>query len=177
MTGVVEGGGPESAPHRVSFVPIDQSTLRQAFGRFPTGVAAVCALADGEPIGMAASSFTSVSLDPPLVLLCVAHTSTTWPRLATREHLGLSVLGEGHEDAGRALAAKGVDRFAGIEWEATPAGAVLVHGASAWFECVVHDVVRGGDHDVVLLRVDALRVFPEVPPLVFHASQFRRLAG
>jgi len=156
--------------------PIDAAQLRRAFGRFPTGVAAVCGLESGEPVGMAVSSFTSVSLDPALVLLCVARASRTWARLAQLGSLGLSILGEGDEEVVRSLASGGAHRFAGIDWEARPSGAVLVRNAAAWFECEHYDQVRGGDHDVVLLEIRALTVFPEIAPLVFHASHFTRLA-
>ncbi|WP_328584543.1 flavin reductase family protein [Streptomyces sp. NBC_00370] len=154
---------------------LQPAELRRVFGAFPTGVTAIAALADGAPVGLAASSFTSVSLDPPLVSVCVAHSSTTWPVLRDRDRLGVSVLGAHQEAAGRQLAARGADRFAGLGWRATPAGAVLIDGASAWFDCSVEQHIRAGDHDIVLLRVHALDADHSVVPLVFHASRFRRL--
>ena len=158
---------------------VDQSLhpaeLRRVFGAFPSGVTAIAALADGAPAGLAASSFTSVSLDPPLVSVCVAHSSTTWPVLRDRTRLGVSVLGAHQEQACRRLAARDGDRFASLDWRATPDGAVLIEGASAWLDCSVEQVIRAGDHDIVLLRVHELDADPAVPPLVFHASGFRRL--
>jgi flavin reductase (DIM6/NTAB) family NADH-FMN oxidoreductase RutF len=149
--------------------------LRRVFGAFPTGVTAVAALVDGAPVGLAASSFTSVSLDPPLVSVCVAHSSTTWPLLRDSARLGVTVLGAHQEQACRQLAGRGDDRFASLDWRATPDGAVLVEDASAWLDCSVEQLVRAGDHDIVLLRVHELDADPAVPPLVFHASGFRRL--
>ncbi|WP_329139776.1 flavin reductase family protein [Streptomyces sp. NBC_01476] len=149
--------------------------LRRVFGAFPTGVTAVAALVDGAPVGIAASSFTSVSLDPPLVSVCVAHSSTTWPALRGAGRLGVSILGAHQERACRQLAARDGDRFAGLDWHATDDGAVLVEDASAWLDCSVDQVIRAGDHDIVLLRVHELDADPAVPPLVFHASGFRRL--
>jgi flavin reductase (DIM6/NTAB) family NADH-FMN oxidoreductase RutF len=158
---------------------VDQSLpparLRRVFGAFPTGVTAVAALVDGQPVGIAASSFTSVSLDPPLVSVCVAHTSSTWPVLRGRARLGVSVLGAHQEEACRRLAGRGTDRFAELDWRATRDGAVLVEDASAWLDCSVEQLIRAGDHDIVLLRVHELDADPAVPPLVFHASGFRRL--
>lgn len=151
--------------------------LRRVFGAFPSGVTAIAALADGAPVGMAASSFTSVSLDPPLVSVCVAHSSTTWPVLGERSRLGVSVLGAHQEQACRRLAARDGDRFASLDWRATPDGAVLIDGASAWLDCSVEQVIRAGDHDIVVLRVRGLDADPAVPPLVFHASGFHRLAA
>jgi flavin reductase (DIM6/NTAB) family NADH-FMN oxidoreductase RutF len=149
--------------------------LRRVFGAFPSGVTAIAALADGAPTGLAASSFTSVSLDPPLVSVCVAHSSTTWPALRDRTRLGVSVLGAHQEQACRRLAARDGDRFASLGWRATQEGAVLIEDASAWLDCSVEQVIRAGDHDIVLLRVHELDADPTVPPLVFHASGFRRL--
>lgn len=150
--------------------------LRRVFSAFPTGVVAMAGLVDARPVGLAASSFVSVSLDPPLVSVCVAHTSTTWPVLRGAGRLGISVLGAHQEQAGRQLSARGVDRFAGLSWTATEEGAVLLRGASAWLECSVEKDVPAGDHDIVLLRVHALSADPQVPPLVFQGSAYRRLA-
>lgn len=149
--------------------------LRRVFATFPTGVVAMAALVDGSPVGIAASSFVSVSLDPPLVSVCVAHSSTTWPVLRRARRLGISVLGAHQEVAGRQLAARGVDRFADLSWRATADGAVLLAGASAWLDCGVERQVPAGDHDIVLLRVHDLGADPRVPPLVFHGSAYRRL--
>ena len=155
---------------------LDPATLRQVFGAFPSGVTAVAGLVAGAPVGMAASSFTSVSLDPPLVSVCIATTSTSWRLLRRTPRIGISVLGDGHQEACRRLAARDVDRFAGLHWWATDDGAVLVGGASAWLECSVHREIRAGDHDVVLLAVHGLARDAGTAPLVFHSSRFRRLA-
>jgi flavin reductase (DIM6/NTAB) family NADH-FMN oxidoreductase RutF len=162
----------EQAQNDVALHPAE---LRRVFGAFPTGVTAIAALVDGSPVGLAASSFTSVSLDPPLVSVCVAHSSTTWPLLSGSARLGVSVLGAEQEQACRQLAARDGDRFASLEWRATDDGAVLVEQASAWLDCSVEQLIRAGDHDIVLLRVHELDADPSVPPLVFHASGFRRL--
>lgn len=156
---------------------LQPARLRHAFGAFPTGVTAVAALADdGTPIGLAVSSFTSVSLDPPLASVCVARSSTTWPQLRDRTRLGVSVLGAHQEHACRRLAARDGDRFAGLDWSATDGGAVLIDGASAWFDCSVERIVAAGDHDIVLLRIHRLDADHAVTPLVFHASRFHRIA-
>jgi flavin reductase (DIM6/NTAB) family NADH-FMN oxidoreductase RutF len=157
-----------------------QAELRRVFGAFPTGVTAVAGLADGSPLGIAASSFTSVSLDPPVVSVCTAHSSTTWPRLRQIPRVGISVLGAHQEDACRRLGGggddrRGADKFATLCWRATEGGAVFVEGASAWLECSVYREVTVGDHDIVLLLVHQLDSDPAVAPLVFHGSRFRRL--
>ncbi|MGV9943199.1 flavin reductase family protein [Streptomyces sp. NPDC003401] len=153
------------------------STLRRVFGAFPTGVTVLAALVDGEPVGMTASSFVPVSLDPPLVSLCAALTSTTWPRLRRAARVGISVLGGTQERASRQFAASGADRFAGLDWYPTTEGAVLLSGAGAWFDCSAEREIGAGDHRIVLLRVHAVDSDPLVPPLVFHGSRYRTLAG
>ena len=155
---------------------IDPHVLRSAFACFPSGVTALCAMVDGQPTGMAASSFTSVSLDPPLVSVCVAHTSTTWPVLSRAERLGVSVLSDVHSQVAQALSAKGTDRFAEVDWGHAEKGAIFVHGSTLWLSCAVHGSFPAGDHDVVLLRIVSLRSYPEVAPMVFHRSAFRSLA-
>jgi flavin reductase (DIM6/NTAB) family NADH-FMN oxidoreductase RutF len=154
----------------------DQSLLRQAFGCFPSGVTAFCGLLDGVAEGMAASSFTSVSLDPALVSVCVANTSTTWPKLAKLDRLGLSVLAGDHAPIARALASKTGDRFDGVDWTSTDSGAVFVHGATLWLECAPFKRVAAGDHEIVVLQIVALAMYPDVAPMVFHRSNFHELA-
>lgn len=155
----------------------DGVELRRAFGCFPSGVTAVCAMVDGVPVGMAASSFTPVSMRPPLVSICVQNTSTTWPKLRNLSRLGLSVLAEGHAGVCTSLARKVGDRFAEVSWVQKPNGGVFVEGASAWWDCRVHDELSAGDHTIVLLEICGLGADPDTPPLVFHGSRFRRLAG
>jgi flavin reductase (DIM6/NTAB) family NADH-FMN oxidoreductase RutF len=165
----------QAETHAQNDVALHPAELRRVFGAFPTGVTAIAALVDGSPVGLAASSFTSVSLDPPLVSVCVAHSSTTWPLLSGSARLGVSVLSAQQELACRQLAARDGDRFASLDWRSTEDGAVLVEQASAWLDCSVEQLIRAGDHDIVLLRVHELDADPAVPPLVFHASGFRRL--
>lgn len=153
----------------------DLRTLRSAFGCFPSGVTGICAMIDAEPVGMAASSFTAVSLDPPLVLVCVQNSSETWKKLRNAPRIGVSVLGEAHDRACAQLASKSGDRFDRLDWSATAGGAVLLAGAAASLECSVVEEISAGDHQLVLLRIEDLDFQPAVNPLVFHCSRFRRL--
>jgi flavin reductase (DIM6/NTAB) family NADH-FMN oxidoreductase RutF len=154
---------------------LDDVALRRAFGTFPSGVTAVCTLIDGRPIGIAASSFTSVSLDPPLVSVCVAETSSTWPLLRTSPVLGITVLAEHHGNLTLELAAKTEDRFAQVAWVANERGAVFVEGGPLWLSCRLSSELPAGDHTIALLEIEELTVFEGVAPLVFYASHFRRL--
>jgi flavin reductase (DIM6/NTAB) family NADH-FMN oxidoreductase RutF len=154
---------------------VDPQLLRKVFGAHPTGVAAVAALVDDELVGIAASSFTSVSLAPPLVSICIAHISTTWPTLRHAVRLGVSILSADQKRAGRQLAGRQAERFADVAWRTTEDGAVLLDGAAGWFETSIENEIRAGDHDIVLLRVHDLDADHGISPLIFHASQFRRL--
>jgi flavin reductase (DIM6/NTAB) family NADH-FMN oxidoreductase RutF len=160
--------------------PLDTTTdpleLRRAFGCFPSGVTALCALDSGSPVGMVASTFTPVSLSPALVSVCMQDSSATWPRLRERDRLGVSVLTEGQDTVCRSLASKEGDRFANVDWEAAENGSVYIHGASLWLDCSVYAELPGGDHTIVLLEIQGLKVEPDREPLVFHNSKFRRLA-
>ena len=150
--------------------------LRRVFASYPTGVAALAGLVDDRPVGLAANSFTSVSLDPALVSVCVAHTSRTWPALRRSPRIGISVLGADQQEVSRRFGAPGADRFTGVEWQETADGCVLLAGAAAWFDCSIAQEVRAGDHDIVVLRVHDLGCAGDVAPLVFHASSYRKLA-
>jgi flavin reductase (DIM6/NTAB) family NADH-FMN oxidoreductase RutF len=156
---------------------LSPTTLREAFGHFPTGVIAIAAEVDGNRVGLAVSTFVPVSLDPPLVSFCVQNTSETWPKLMGLPYLGISVLGEAHDDAARALAAKTGDRFAGLETTSRDSGAVFINGTAVWLESAIEQLVPAGDHTIVILRVSEITVHADVAPIVFHRSTFRRLGA
>lgn len=153
------------------------TSLREAFGHFPSGVIAIAAEINGVRQGLAASTFVPVSLEPPLVSFCVQNTSTTWPKLKGAPMLGISVLGESHDAAARTLAAKTGDRFAGLETESRESGAVFIRGTALWLESAIEQLIPAGDHTIVVLRVNEVTVDAEVAPIVFHRSVFRRLGG
>jgi flavin reductase (DIM6/NTAB) family NADH-FMN oxidoreductase RutF len=151
-------------------VALTPELLRKAFGSFPSGVVAVAAFVDDVPVGMAASSFTSVSLDPPLVSVSIAHTSATWPQLRRASRIGVSVLAAHHAALCRQLAGPAESRFAGVRWEQRGSGALLVSDAAARFECSVADEFAAGDHLIALLRLHDVDD-GSAPPLVFHRSR------
>jgi flavin reductase (DIM6/NTAB) family NADH-FMN oxidoreductase RutF len=151
--------------------------LREVFGTFPSGVVALIAFADDGPIGLAASSFTSVSLDPPLVSVSIANGSKTWPGLRSSARLGITVLAEHHRAFARRLAGPVGPRFDGIPLYRTAEGSGFVVDGLAHFNTSVYREVEAGDHTVVLLRVHAGTAAGDARPLVFHRSGFRTLAA
>jgi flavin reductase (DIM6/NTAB) family NADH-FMN oxidoreductase RutF len=154
---------------------LDPERLRQAFGIFPTGVVAVAAEVEGRLIGLAASSFTSVSLEPPLVSVNLATTSRTWPDLRRATHLGVTVLADHHAVVCRQLAGPVDQRFDGIAYTVTEDGAVTLDDGLAQFDCTVYREVEAGDHILALLQLHAVRHAVDGDPLVFHRSGFGRL--
>ncbi|WP_342669918.1 flavin reductase family protein [Amycolatopsis jejuensis] len=152
---------------------LDPARLRAAFGAFPTGVVAIAARVEGRVVGFAASSFTSVSLDPPLVSFSVAATSRTWPDLRRAGRVGVTVLAGHHGPVARQLAGPAGERFAGLQLSETADGAVTLDDGVAWFETTVERAVAAGDHTLVLLRLHSAHSTDAVP-LVFHRSGFRR---
>ncbi len=161
---------------------LDPARLREAFGSFPSGVVAVAAEVGGTLVGLAASSFTSVSLDPPLVSVSVANTSKTWPDLRRADRLGLTVLAEHHGEVCRQLAGPVARRFDDVPITVLESGAVTLDEGLARFDCSVYREVEAGDHTIILLLLHAVE-HAAAPvngtlgaPLVFHRSAFGRMA-
>jgi flavin reductase (DIM6/NTAB) family NADH-FMN oxidoreductase RutF len=141
--------------------------------RFPTGVTIV-AVADhaGEPWGLTVSSFTSVSLDPPLVLVCIDRSSDTHDKLLDAEGFGVSVLSAAQAGvASRFAVDPSRGRFDDVAWRRGPDGHPVLEGASAWLECSIHEVLGGGDHSIILGRVKSSGVSAE-PSMVYHEGAF-----
>jgi flavin reductase (DIM6/NTAB) family NADH-FMN oxidoreductase RutF len=155
--------------------PLDGRMLRDAFGTFPSGVVAVAGRVGGRLVGIAASSFTSISLDPPLVAFSVAKTSNTWPVLRDAGEVGVSVLADHHDTLCRQLAGPADERFDGLALRTSPGGAVLLDEAVATFTCSLKQEVDAGDHVIVLLQVIGVVAESDRSPLVFHRSGFQRL--
>lgn len=156
---------------------LDSAALRRVFGAFPTGVVAVSAQVDGRLTGLAASSFTSVSLEPALVSISIANSSKTWPDLRRAARLGISVLADHHGGLARQLAGPVEHRFDGVEIALSDVGAAVVVDGLAHFDTSVYREVEAGDHTLVLLEVHAVAHADATAPLIFHRSTFHRLAG
>lgn len=158
---------------------IDSMRFRAILGRFATGVVAITAIdpESGVPTGLAANSFTSISLDPPLVGFCVAHTSSTWPKLRSADRQCVNILSEPQTEVCLQLAAKGGDKFAGLEWTTSPSGSPVLDGALAWIECSVEAEYMAGDHVIVVARVHHLDKHHDGEPLVFYKGGYGRFDG
>ena len=153
----------------------DQMEFRAVLGRYPTGVVVVAAVVDGEPLGMAMNSFTSVSLDPPLVAFCAAVTSSTWPRMRRATGYAMSLLAAEQESTCRTFARKGANRFDGVRWSTSPGGHPVLDGALAWLDLDPYGIQPAGDHELVLGLVTRLGTGSDAAPLVFHRGTFATL--
>ena len=133
---------------------IDARTFRQALGAFATGVTVVTTLqADGTPRGFTANSFTSVSLDPPLILVCIAKAAASCPVFSAAPRFAISILAEHQKDLSSLFASKAQDKFAAAEWFVGPAGSPVIAEAAAWFDCRRHDLIEAGDHLILIGEV------------------------
>lgn len=152
---------------------LDARAFRQVMGTFPTGVTVVTVTdAVGTPLGLTVNSFTSVSLEPPLVLVCIARSSATHDRLLEAGRFAVNVLSAGQaEMAVRFAAEPSEGRFQGLGWESGPGGVPLLDGATAWLSCTLEAVHPGGDHSIFVGRVDAAEA-TEGGALAFHRGSF-----
>jgi flavin reductase (DIM6/NTAB) family NADH-FMN oxidoreductase RutF len=167
-----------SKPSACADVPSDPAQLRAAFAKVPQSVVAVCGLdSAGVPHGMAASSFTPLSLDPPLVSVAMARSSSTWPVLRGFSRLGISLLNDTQGPSCRRLAAKNGDRFNDVSWTPHHSGAVFLDHAAAHLDCELFDELPGGDHTIALFLIRTIHVDADHEPLVFQGSDFRRMAA
>jgi 3-hydroxy-9,10-secoandrosta-1,3,5(10)-triene-9,17-dione monooxygenase reductase component len=152
----------------------DAATYRTVLGHFATGVVIITAIDGNEPVGMAANSFTSVSLDPPLVLFCAAKASSTWPRIETSGKWAANILDEDGEEVCRLFAQKGADRFARIAYSPGRTGSPILEDALAFVDCETIDKYDAGDHLIVVGRVLELGYQHEGKPLLFYRGGYGR---
>lgn len=172
-TSPLGGPGGPGGPGGVR-APFDQARYRSVLGHYATGVTVVAAVEGGQPIGLSVNSFTSVSLDPPLVSFCAAKGSSSWPRIRAAGSFSVNVLAEDQEVLSRVFATRGADKFAGVRWRPAPSGAPLIEGTLAWVEATVEAEYEAGDHVLVVGRVSDLDVAGEGRPLIYYRGGYGR---
>lgn len=156
---------------------LTQRPFRTILGRFATGVVLVTAQTREGPAGMAFNSFTSVSLDPPLVALSAAYTSLTWPAIRAAGGFAVTVLGDQHEDLCRAFSTRGAERFRDRDWAASRNGHPRPADGLAWLDCRITALHPAGDHELVLAEAVEGAVVGTGNPLIFHGGRFTELAS
>lgn len=158
-----------------SQVTIDPQSFRKVLGAYPTGVCVISAIVDGMKFGLAVGSFTSISLDPPLVGFFPGKSSNSWKRIEKAGRFCVSVLGADQRDICQRFASKAEDKFADLAHGTSPAGLPIIDGAMAWIDCRLETVYDIGDHYLVVGAVDHLHCTDAGTPLIFlrggyHAS-------
>jgi 3-hydroxy-9,10-secoandrosta-1,3,5(10)-triene-9,17-dione monooxygenase reductase component len=151
--------------------------FRDVLGCFGSGITVITTMSGGEPVGMTCQSFSSVSLDPPLVMFIPARTSRAWPLIQRSGRFCVNILAADQEHVSAQMATRGVDKFAGIDWTPGPAtGSPVVTGSLAHLDCSIHAVYEGGDHFVVIGRVEHLAQHEEAAeaePLLYFRGRYR----
>jgi len=154
----------------------DPRTLRDALGCFATGVTVVTCLGpDGEPAGLTVNSFTSVSLDPPLLLVCIAKAAASAPALIAASHFAINVLQTGQQPASIRFSTRDQDRFGTTPWSSGEAGAPILEESLGVFECERYAVYDGGDHHILVGRVIKASFDGALDPLLYFRGRYRRL--
>ena len=152
--------------------PLDPRALRDAFGCFMTGVTVVTTLdASGKPLGFTANSFSSVSLDPPLLLVSIANSSINLHSFVSGKGFAVNILSEGQKDVSATFARPSEDRFASVYWRHGPVGSPLIAGVSGWFDCTLEQVIPAGDHTILLGRIGAFEA-SAAPGLGYHRGAY-----
>jgi flavin reductase (DIM6/NTAB) family NADH-FMN oxidoreductase RutF/DNA-binding IclR family transcriptional regulator len=156
---------------------IDPTQYRQVLGQYPTGVCVVTSTGpDGFPAAMVVGSFTSVSLNPPLIGFFPDRGSSSWPKVAASGRFCINILSAEQEDVCRKLASKDPDKFAGIAHRQSPLGSPIIDGVVAWIDCDSHTVQDAGDHFFVLGSVRQLEIADNGLPLLFFQGGYGRFA-
>ncbi|MEV0184739.1 flavin reductase family protein [Streptomyces sp. NPDC050625] len=152
---------------------IDQHQFRTTMGRFASGLTVVAALDEsGRPAGLACQSFSSLSLDPPLILVCIGKGSTSWGQIEPTGRFGVSILAEEQKDVCAALGRRDPDKFDAVPWHTSEHGAVHIDGALATIDCRISTIHEAGDHVVVIGEVIDLAVRREGAPLLFYCGSY-----
>jgi 3-hydroxy-9,10-secoandrosta-1,3,5(10)-triene-9,17-dione monooxygenase reductase component len=151
---------------------VEPLRFRRVFGHFCTGVTVVTSTDGGSPVGFACQAFAALSLDPPLVLFCPTSGSATWQRIERAGRFCVNVLAEDQRDVSRVFGTSGADKFAGVGWSLSPAGAPILDGALTWADCRIEAVHPAGDHQVVIGLVTELGTVRDARPLLFYKGRY-----
>ncbi|WP_225828300.1 flavin reductase family protein [Streptomyces naphthomycinicus] len=156
--------------------PVTSRQFRSVMGHFCTGVTVITGMGAEAPTGFTCQAFSSLSLDPPRVVLCVSRTSVSWPAISGGAFFCVNVLAQQQHALSDRFARSGGDKFHGVDWDMSPDGVPRLAGASAWIDCRVHTEHDGGDHLVVIGDVRRLDAPAETrPPLLYHRGRYARL--
>jgi 3-hydroxy-9,10-secoandrosta-1,3,5(10)-triene-9,17-dione monooxygenase reductase component len=166
--------GEDVAVHDDPEAVAEARLFRDVLGRFASGVTVVTTTSNGEPVGMTCQSFSSVSLDPPLVLFVPAKSSRSWPLIQRSGRFCVNFLAADQAELSNTMASRGTDKFGDVKW--TPSartGSPVLEGSLAHVDCTIHTVHEAGDHYVVIGRVVDLGTDIDADPLLFFRGTYR----
>lgn len=152
--------------------PVSPAVMREVLGHFVSGIVVITAVDAGGPLGFTCQSFSSLSLEPPLVSFAPARASRTWPRIREVGRFCVNVLAADQQDVSARFARSGTEKFAGVAWRPGAGGAPRIEGVSAWIDCVLRDEVDGGDHTIAIGTVQDLGADPERLPLLYYRGRY-----
>lgn len=156
---------------------IDPALFRETLGHYPTGVAVVTAIADdGNPVGMVVGTFSSVSMNPPLIAFYPMSNSRSFAQVRTAAAFCVNVMASDQEQFCRRFVGAGDNKFDGVGWRPAPLGSPILVGAVSWIECTFDDVREAGDHFIVLGRVENLAVERSTLPLLFFQGGYGKFS-
>jgi flavin reductase (DIM6/NTAB) family NADH-FMN oxidoreductase RutF len=156
-------------------MPIEKNQLRQVMGHFATGVTIITTVnKEGQLQGLTANAFTSVSLEPPLLLISVDKKAESWPAFEESKVFTVNILGDDQEALSRKFAVSGGNKFEGVAYRRGANGAAILEGALAFIECTLYAAYEGGDHSLYLGEIQEAAV-REGKPLVFFRGGYRNL--
>ena len=154
----------------------DTLTLRKVLGRWATGVTIATTMSDDEkPHGLTVNSFTSVSLDPPLVLFCIAKDAGSLPHFLQNQYFAINILNSNQSQISGKFAAHNIDRFENIEWQKGEFGAPLINEALGLIECQFYEAYEAGDHHIIIGKVEKANFDQSKEPLLYYQGQYQKI--
>ncbi|MFE4874970.1 flavin reductase family protein [Streptomyces sp. NPDC056682] len=155
---------------------VTPDSFRLTVGSFCTGLTVISAMGPQGPVGFTCQAFSSLSVDPPRILVCPGRASTTWPVIRGVSRFCVNVLAEDQSDLSRRFARSGGDKYAGVNWSCPPGESPRLDGACSWLECAIEAELDAGDHFVVAARVLALDTVENRMPLLYYRGRYASLA-
>lgn len=156
----------------INYTDTSPQRMRQIMANFCSGITIITANTAAGPVGFTCQSFTSLSLEPPLVTFNPARTSSTWPKIRETGSFCVNILGSDQQQHSTIFARSGTDKFAGVNHEASEFGNPILDAAMAWIDCTMHTEFDGGDHTIVVGKVEGMHAREDADPLLFFRGGY-----
>lgn len=150
----------------------DIENYKEVLGQFCTGITVITSLHGDDPVGFTCQSFTALSMQPPMILLCSQKNSRSWPRIREVGTFVVNVMAANQRWVSDSFAQSGADKFSGVEWSVTSQGLPAIEGSLAWIECEVTEEIDAGDHTIVIGGIQGFGLGKAGEPLLFHRGKY-----